>query len=147
MQVVRHDLRLDLEHFLDMSNCLFEESITLDVFQVADVLAQKGMSSLADTNRVLQFTAYRKNRGTSSLKNTGTGTYPRERRSWRTFPEQTRATESSQRSRMSRLCTRNRSARLFKRESASWLPIAIGSSLMLPLVMIRASNPPSEKRR
>src|SRR6202453_2340078 len=63
MKIVRDDFGLDFENPRKMCDGFAEEIKTLDVFEVADVLAQERHVSTRETNRIFQLAPDRKNRG------------------------------------------------------------------------------------
>src|SRR5450755_3180764 len=57
VKVVGDNFRPDFENALQVLNRFVEETITLDILQIADVLAQEGVLSFGETDRVLEFAA------------------------------------------------------------------------------------------
>src|SRR5450759_3707327 len=55
MKIVGDDLRLDFEDQLQMLDRFVEKTITFDVFQISDVLAQEGLISFGEADGVLEF--------------------------------------------------------------------------------------------
>src|SRR6185437_14838074 len=61
MEVVSNSFGRDLQHFFKVMNGLFKELVALEILQIANVLAKKGVLALAKANRVLEFAAYSQN--------------------------------------------------------------------------------------
>src|SRR5579864_1343907 len=57
VQIVRNDLRPNLQNFLQVVNGFFEKFIALQVLQVAHMLTEKCVFALCETNCVLKFAA------------------------------------------------------------------------------------------
>ena len=81
--------------------------------------------------------------GTGTGSAMGSGAYPRERRIGNSTPSTTRTTESSQGTRMARLCISQPSARCESRSRASSSVKQIGSPPRLPDVITSAGGPGS----
>ena len=136
MQVVGHNTWSNLEGSLEMLDSFLKKPVCLRVLQIADVLTEEE-ASRPRRRQIVFFSSppTASVEGNSLFRNTGTGTKPRERRICRVRPPLRRSTESSHRRRISRSCNRNQSAMPPSLATASEFPIAIGSSLKLPLVI------------
>ena len=55
MKIVRDDPRPNLQDSLKMGDSLFEETVTVKVLEIADVLAKEGLRTSNDTDRIFQF--------------------------------------------------------------------------------------------
>ena len=61
MHVMRDDVRLDFEDALKMLDCFLEESKTLDIFKITDVLAEECVPPPRKANRIFQLAPNSKN--------------------------------------------------------------------------------------
>jgi hypothetical protein len=61
VEIVGNDLRLDFKDSLQMLYGLFEESVALEIFKVANVLAKESVLALGKADGVLEFSAHGKN--------------------------------------------------------------------------------------
>src|SRR6185437_2556274 len=63
MKIIGDAFRHDLQHLLKVMNCLFKELEALEILEITNVLAEKGVLALRKADRVLQFASDRKDTG------------------------------------------------------------------------------------
>src|SRR5579864_1211972 len=61
MQIVSDNLGPDFQNAFQMSNDFFEELVACRIFQIANVLAEKGMLTFCETDGIFQFATHREN--------------------------------------------------------------------------------------
>src|SRR5579884_772331 len=63
MKIAGEELGIEFEDTAHVVHSLFEKRVALEIFEITDVLAEKGLAAACEADSVLQFTADRENPG------------------------------------------------------------------------------------